>query len=204
MKNIDLKSSVARFDLAARCPDRGVKRVAVLFARTDSVYKTFSFCDVFDIDRDARTWPGGNPVIVHPPCRAWGRLRSFSRPAPGERDLGFFAVAQVRKNGGVLEHPVTSLLWREAGLPAPGAGVDEFGGWSMSVPQFWFGHLADKLTWLYVVGCDPSRVPALPFVLGQASIKVDHMSHAEREKTPEKFAVWLCDLALRCGKETWL
>jgi hypothetical protein len=181
-----------------------MKKISVLFARTDSVYKTFPFCDVFDIDRDARTWAGGLPVIAHPPCRSWGRLRTFSRPAPGEHDLAFFAVQRVRENGGVLEHPATSLLFRDAGLPAPGAGVDWCGGWTMSVPQFWFGHRADKLTWLYVVGCSPSCVPELPFVLGQASRKVEFMSHAEREKTPEKFAVWLCDLALRCGKENYV
>ena len=59
--------------------------VAVLFARADSVYKTLPGCDVYDIDRDALTFPGGNQVVAHPPCRAWGQLRYWAvyvgRPA---------------------------------------------------------------------------------------------------------------------------
>ena len=46
--------------------------VAILFARSDSYYKTLPECDVWDIERDARKWPGGAPVVAHPPCRAWG------------------------------------------------------------------------------------------------------------------------------------
>ena len=38
--------------------------IAVLFARADSVYKTLPDCDVWDIDRDARRWPGGGPVVA--------------------------------------------------------------------------------------------------------------------------------------------
>lgn len=54
--------------------------VAVLFARQDSTYKALSGVDVYDIDRDARTFQGGMPVVAHPPCRAWGRLRAFANP----------------------------------------------------------------------------------------------------------------------------
>ena len=38
--------------------------VAVLFARADSIYKTLPACDVYDIARDARWWPGGGPVVA--------------------------------------------------------------------------------------------------------------------------------------------
>ena len=78
--------------------------ITVLFARRDSVYKTMG-ADVWDADRNALYWRGGNPVVAHPPCRAWGRLRKFAKPQPGELDLARFAVAQVRRYGGVLEHP---------------------------------------------------------------------------------------------------
>lgn len=36
-----------------------MKSVAVLFARADSIYKTMPQCDVYDIERDARTTRGG-------------------------------------------------------------------------------------------------------------------------------------------------
>lgn len=48
--------------------------VAVLFARRDSIYKLMPWANVYDDQRDALTWPGGTPVIAHPPCREWGRL----------------------------------------------------------------------------------------------------------------------------------
>jgi hypothetical protein len=77
-----------------------VKEVSILFARADSVYKNLQGCDVWDVVRDARNWRGGCPVVAHPPCRAWGRLRHFARPIAGEIELGPWAVEQVRKWGG--------------------------------------------------------------------------------------------------------
>lgn len=41
--------------------------VSVLYVRNDSVYKELDV-DCWDIERDARKWPGGNPVVAHPPC----------------------------------------------------------------------------------------------------------------------------------------
>ncbi len=48
--------------------------VSVLFARSDSIYKTLDGCDVWDIERNALSWPGGNPVVAHPPCQRWGKF----------------------------------------------------------------------------------------------------------------------------------
>ena len=74
--------------------------VAVLFASEDSAYKTLAGCDVYDIERDALTWPGGCPVVAHPPCRAWGQLRYWAKPRPGEKELALWAVEQVQRWGG--------------------------------------------------------------------------------------------------------
>jgi len=182
--------------------------VAVLFARRDSIYKMLDGVDVWDIDRDARTWPGGCPVIAHPPCRAWGRLRHFAKPLPGERELALWAVEQIRRWGGVLEHPAASQLWPAAGLPAVGHR-DEFSGWTFGVQQWWFGHRAAKATRLYIVGCEPKRLPPIPFRLGEPSHVVQsskrighrpHISKAEREHTPLAFAEWLIEVA----REAWV
>jgi len=143
-------------------------RVAVLFARADSNYKAMPECDVYDIERDARTFTGGMPVVAHPPCRAWGSFRAIAKPRPGEKELALFAIEQVRTFGGVLEHPKGSTLWPTAGLPAPGRR-DAFGGWTLPIFQNWFGHRAEKATLLYIVGCEPADVPPLPFRLGKAT-----------------------------------
>lgn len=183
--------------------------VAVLFARADSHYKAIPGCDVWDIDRDARKWPGGAPVVAHPPCRAWASLRFHAKPRDGEKQLAIDAVANVRRFGGVLEHPQMSTLWAVAGLPEP-EHRDEFGGWTLIVDQNWWGHRARKRTRLYIVGCEPENIPVMPMVLGEATHTVGLWSGRDRatcrpsiakheyETTPPAFAAWLVDLASRC------
>lgn len=182
--------------------------VAVLFARIDSIYKLIPSCDVYDAQRDAMTFTGGSPVVCHPPCRAWGRLRALAKPEPGERELAIWAISQVRQHGGVLEHPETSLLWKEMGLPL-GMEIDEYGGFTISVDQFWWGHRARKRTWLYIVGVNPSDVPPYAIRLDAITHTVSptmkrgrkyfrpkpSISKAEREATPPLFAEWLVKLA---------
>jgi len=185
-----------------------VREVAVLFARADSIYKTLPGCDVWDMDRDARKWPGGAPVVAHPPCRAWASLRHHAKPREGEKDLARWAVQMVRRWGGVLEHPQMSTLWRDQNLPE-GQARDEFGGWTLYVQQHWWGHRAQKRTRLYIVGCDPRDIPDMPMRLGEATHTVGLWSGRDRatcrpsitkpeyEGTPPAFAQWLVDLARR-------
>lgn len=192
--------------------------VAVLFARSDSIYKQLSGTDVYDAQRDARTWPGGAPVVAHPPCRTWGTLAHLFEHPAGERDLAPWAVEQVRRFGGVLEHPSKSRLWPELGLPALGAR-DAFGGWTLAIHQSDFGHRAQKKTRLYIVGCAPKDVPPLPLVLGKPTHVIcqnrtlpggkrlrkgmpgwrPDVSEAEQEHTPSELALWLLELARRCA-----
>lgn len=184
--------------------DRGVVRpVAVLFARRDSNYKALAGVDVWDEDRDARKWPGGCPVVAHPPCRLWAKLRQFAKakdPAM-EMQLARDAVRHVQCFGGVLEHPAQSALWADRGLPLPGRAPDMRGGWTAEVRQCDWGHKAEKLTWLYIVGVHPDNLPALPprgeptgVVKPQRGVPRDGrkiVTKAEREHTPEAFAAWL-------------
>lgn len=191
--------------------------VAVLFARTDSIYKTLPGTDVYDIDRDARKWHGGSPVVAHPPCRAWGRLKHLAKPRIDERALGPFAVDCVRTWGGVVEHPAFSDLWLYCALPAPGH-LDTFGGFTLPVLQSWWGHRAAKATWFYIVGCGRRMVPDMPIRLGASTHVVTQCrtiggsrlkkgmpgwrpecSKNEREHTPPALAEWLVELARRCA-----
>lgn len=196
--------------------DPPVRSVAVLFVRPDSIYKSMPGVDAWDAERDAREWPGGMPVVAHPPCRGWGRLRHFARPRPGETMLAQLAVDQVRRWGGVLEHPAHSALWVAAGLPAPTCR-DQHGGWTLAVLQSAWGHPADKPTWLYICGVGPRDIPPLPLRLGPAPGMIGshprrrdgsrmnrddprwrpEIAKADRERTPRLFAEWLVELARR-------
>jgi hypothetical protein len=184
--------------------------ITVLFARRDSIYKSIPGVDVWDVDRNATMWPGGGPVVAHPPCRSWSRLRAFAKPTQSEIQLVTFAISAVREWGGVLEHPESSFAFTQFGLPFPGQ-EDAWGGWTISIPQFWWGHKAEKRTWLYIAGCEPRSIPPIPLQLGEASHVVASsgrstrkrpvLSVADREHTPEAFAHWLIDLASRCRLE---
>ncbi|HEY4358266.1 MAG TPA: hypothetical protein VGN16_21145 [Acidobacteriaceae bacterium] len=179
-----------------------MKKVAILFARRDSVYKTLENCDVWDEERDARNWVGGSPVVAHPPCAQWGNLYKFATPNPAIKAL---AVLAVRRNGGVLEHPRGSKLWKHCRLPRPGQ-IDRWGGFTLPILQQWFGHRAEKATWLYICGVSPHLLPEMPFVLGKASHvitrsrgcrKWPETTKAERERTPSMLAEWLVEVARR-------
>lgn len=168
--------------------------VAVLFAKRRSVYFDLAGCDVWDEARDARLYSGSYPVVAHPPCRGWGRWRHRAKVRAGELDMGPFAVAAVRRCGGVLEHPQGSGLWRACGLPRPGEPPDLWGGWSLLVNQVDWGHRALKPTLLYVRGLDPGDLPVRP-PPGEPTTTVERMWRGEREATPVDFANWLIQLA---------
>lgn len=192
-----------------------LREVAVLFARADSIYKTMPGCDVWDIERDARKWPGGAPIVGHPPCRAWGELSHMAKPRPDEKALAPWTIEQIREWGGVLEHPAKSKLWPTLGLPEPGQR-DKWGGWTYSAPQFWWGHLARKNTRFYICGIEPRELPEVPFKIGEPTHAITsattrkairegrkfykELSVTDRMRTPEALAIWLVELARRTRK----
>jgi hypothetical protein len=188
--------------------------VSILFVRKDSIYKSLGV-DCWDIERDARLWPGGNPIVAHPPCRAWGQLAHFAKPRMDEKELAIFAINQIRKHGGVLEHPRASRLWKHMKLPMPGQGADEYGGYSVCVNQSWWGHLAVKKSLLYIVGCDLKDLPIMPIkfdaithtVSSQIKLKSGkrtkkELTKEQREETPLDFAKWLIEVAKKCDRKT--
>ena len=188
--------------------------VSELFLTDQSVYKTLPGCDCWDKKRVARRFAGDGPVIAHPPCRTWGNLKTVATKAPpDEHALGTWAIDQVRRCAGVLEHPAGSTLFEETkcgSLLEP----DEWGGWILEVDQWHWGHPAAKPTRLYIVGCAVKDVPACPNREGTPDrcitqghgIRIGHplfksrVTQYEREATPPAFAKWLVELARRCAK----
>ncbi len=187
------------------------KPVSVLFVTSDSVYKKLGV-DCWDIERDARNWPGGNPIVAHPPCRAWGQLSHMAKPRPDEKHLAIFSINQIRQWGGVLEHPRASKLWPTMKLPKPGE-VDSFGGFTLCVNQSWWGHRAEKKTLLYICGFDKSNLPNIPIRFDRIDYTVTssirkssgrrakgRLCSKENMSTPIEFAEWLIEVANRCNK----
>ena len=182
-------------------------KIAVLFTTRVSIYKTLRGVDCYDIDRDATTWPGGSPVIAHPPCRLWSSLAHMSTAPLEEKELTPWAVEQVRRWGGVFEHPQRSQIWRT--LPKPWR-CDEF-GMTIECDQWHWGHVASKPTRLYV--CGVAKIPPIPIRFGSPWKTVTGIigqpgrrcTDAERQATPPEFAKWLIKIArsvrLRTGNE---
>jgi hypothetical protein len=184
--------------------------VAALYIDPRGPYPAMARVDAWDEARDAKMYDGPHPVVAHPPCGPWGHLRHLNRfqdPTCGPR-----AVEQVRRFGGVLEHPNASKLWAHAGLPAPTDGVDAWGGFTVQVDQVAWGHVARKRTWLYVVGVRRAVVDAgirtggtpTHWISGSrnnstgggsipAGFKV--CSSQKRRRSPPAFAAWLVSLA---------
>jgi hypothetical protein len=180
-------------------PGQSAQVVAALFVRRDSIYKRLGV-DAWDIDRDARRYDGPGPVVAHPPCRTWGRYRREADAGSEEHRCGLVAVELVRRFGGVLEHPRCSSLWAAAGLPEH--GVDPWGGFTVAVNQSWFGHRAEKATWLYL--CGVSSLPSWSVDLSIPVDAVQHMGRAAREATPESFARFLVEVASRARRPVHL
>lgn len=185
--------------------------IAVLCVRPDSVYKRRAGCDCFDKQRDARSFAGGMPVIAHPPCRAWGRLRHMAKPAPGERELALFCVNKVLENGGFLEHPAGSTLWDYCELPKPNESTLSDHLYTLQVDQYNFGHRARKRTWLLVKDVRRKSLPPMPIRPGDPEYVVNttlrrgqpghrpSLSRRYREATPFELALWMVE-AIRIEK----
>jgi hypothetical protein len=132
-----------------------------LFVRADSAYKNRAEWDAYDQDRDALSYNGATPVVCHPPCRAWGRLSHMARNVrPNEKALALWSIDIIRENGGILEHPNGSKLFGEY-LPNVGE-TDIYGGFTILIDQYDFGHVAHKKTKLYIKGIDREALPTLP------------------------------------------
>lgn len=170
--------------------------------------------DCWDESRDARLYDGPHPVVAHPPCKHWGRLAHLAKgwcpicnvatvgigdnaddteraceecgnELTTDADCAPRAVEQVRRWGGVLEHPAGSKLWEACRLTPPMlipglfggsatdyaplgscasiSSTDAHGGFTVEADQCEWGHVARKRTWLYLVGVPREVLEAPPF-----------------------------------------
>jgi hypothetical protein len=144
-----------------------MKTVAALYVQAGGSYANLPGVEMWDAEMDARMYGGPYPIVAHPPCQRWGKLwagqplwikRTGERKRKGD-DGGCFkaALSDVRRWGGVIEHPWGSHAWPFFGLNKPRRSggwiaADEYGGWTCCVEQGRYGHYARKPTMLYVFG----------------------------------------------------
>ena len=96
-------------------------------------------------------------------------------------------------------------------MPKPGALPDQWGGYTIEVMQCDWGHIAEKRTWLYIVGITdlPAMPPSRPVdrsldyrkPSGRWSTALERMAKSKRHITPPAFAAWLVEVARRCAKD---
>lgn len=152
-----------------------MQQIAALYVASDGPYFGIPGVTPFDEDEDARIYGGPWPVVAHPPCQRWGRMWKGQpgniKAGKAERkgdDKGCFksALFDVRRFGGVLEHPEGSHAWPHFGLSKPqraGGWVSagDCGGWCCRVEQGRYGHYCAKPTWLLVHGVAREGLPDL-------------------------------------------
>lgn len=176
--------------------------VSVLYVDPRGPYPKL-VADWWDEKRDATKYRGPRPVVAHPPCGPWGRLKFLCHKQNPR--LGLEAVSQVRAFGGVLEHPEHSALWKALQMPEPGELPDQFGGRTYRVDQCAWGHRCKKATWLYVVRVPDAVVRAGIRTGGTPTHRVTNGSRGdtslprvgalEARLSPPEFAAWLVELA---------
>jgi hypothetical protein len=177
--------------------------ISVLCTQSNSIYQQFVnqpvlvdevpvTLDLYDVKRNAFNFNKSNPIIAHPPCRLWGNFKGMAkskRPLT-EKELGRFCTRLVIRNGGILEQPFDSKLFYEMGLPLGGCQNEL--GFTLEIPQRWFGHAMIKNTWLFFSKIDISLIPPIYARLsGTPAKSIENLSKRERDRTPVALADWL-------------
>lgn len=175
----------------------------IFFVRKNSIYKTLSN-DCYDAERNALTYTGKKPGVYHPPCRLFSKLKGLSTAPESEKELAYWSINQIRKYGGVLEHPYHSSLFKEMNIK-PGL-IDSYGGFCISINQSWFGHKCEKKTMLYICGISYAELPPMPLnfnaieyviTTSKKNKQYKEASRKMREATPVELAIYLikiCEL----------
>jgi len=155
--------------------------ISILGIHARSNYKLIPGLDLWDIDRDAYNFTGQNPVIVHPPCAQWSRMKAKAISNKDEKNLAEFCWEKVRDNGGIFEHPAGSSFFKYVN-----ADFSKI----ISVSQRWWGFPAEKRTYLYFSRSSPLSTP-LSFDC--ATKKVCQLHSSQRSLMPLSFCQYLVD-----------
>lgn len=197
------------------------QRVAALYVQDRGGSYSGLLAELLNVDpwpesRDARRYDGPYPVVAHPPCQRWGLFAKFVAQRFAHKQVGAddgcfeAALAAVRKWGGVLEHPRSTLAWSTFGLQSPaGIGWQRVNDreWVCEVWQSAYGHRCQKATWLLYVGDNPPAELLWDRKAGSHRVSHDkrrtpntkgNVGKHEASATPVRFRDALLDLARGC------
>jgi hypothetical protein len=155
--------------------------IAVIGVHPKSNYKHFGNLDLYDLHRDGFNFAGDIPVIAHPPCAQWSRLKAFSKFSAKDKNLAILCWHYVNQNGGIFEHPAGSSFFDYIGADRTNL---------LSVNQSWWGFPATKRTYLYFSRCKAIAHP-LSFDLVPGGVCDLHSS--QRSLMPAAFCKFLID-----------
>jgi len=175
----------------------------VYFISSKGYYPSLN-CDCFDINRNALTTSNYLPGVYHPPCKSWGKLKSFANFVPGEHYLGLWSFLRILRYGGVLEHPSGSYLFSKYIIPYC-KSVNYANCGVFSIDQNWFGAKFRKRTLIFYFGCNLIDIPSFPLSFNAITHSVSgsnkssflkNSTHLERIITPlslNLFLLSICD-----------
>lgn len=161
--------------------------ITILCTEPNSNYEFYANLDLWNKQRNAYNYKGKNPIIAHPPCQQWSRLKAFAKEDKEEKNLAYFCWEQVNKNGGIFEHPAGSSFFNEVNADRTKI---------RSINLHWFGFPAQKRTYLYFHKCKPIQ---LPLRFESVEKKVADLHSSTRSETPFKLIEWM----ITSIKTTW-
>lgn len=167
-----------------------LEKTDVYFANNKSIYHGLN-CNVYTMLRPVQYQLG--PGIHHPPCQLWSKLRYFSNKPHCEKLYAINSMIHVRTNGGVLEHPSSSQLWKFMKVDFS-EKLDVYGGWCLCIDQSWFGFEAPKKTILYIKGINPNEIPSYPLNIVVPPKRVADLHSSRRSDTVINLANYLIQL----------
>jgi hypothetical protein len=160
--------------------------IAILCADEKSNYFKCSYdLDIYTISRSALNFTGTNKVICHPPCAQFSRMKAFSKKNVNHLELAKFCVETILKNGGILEQPMGSNMFKFFGLDYKKV---------YSVNQSWWGFRCTKKTILYFEQCKPLQ---MPITFNAPAYTVCELHSSMRSRMTIEF----CEYLIKCVKQ---
>lgn len=151
--------------------------IAVLCTAEKSLYRSLPNLDLWPVSRNAWNFNSDYPVIAHPPCPQWSRLKGLASEDEEQKALAFHCLHKVFSNGGILEHPEGSAFFNAAGIRP-----------THSINQSWFGYPIPKRTWLF---CYKVKLLPTPLSFELPSRNFHNLTKRQRSEGTHQLCQWL-------------